>query len=745
MERRIYKVILSVNLDKEINLADDLDEIIEAAHDFTMKNNYKTLNLCSVEKDRLEILTTINSKKKSNNFMLNSINGFLRRACKIYDLDYDSEKNYFTIDEISTISEENYIDVYRDSAINIGEMIKKNFRAKQVKNSKPCDDEELEDNNKVELENESNSNCDTEEIKKPRRKFPEILTGRNRAGANFKSENIEFKTLKDTLKQLDRLIGIDETKEKIKEITSFIIRNNERCVNLNIDNPGLYYNVAIAGNKGTGKNTIAKILYHIYYHLGVIGKGEFIVIDGKEIYQGSSLDRYIGTAQSGVVLINNAHFISATNRSGVKDNFTALEEWFSVYKNNFVFILAGETEDMNEVIKNDKVRNHMDFFLNISDFTEAETLELVNHFVKKERYSIDSMAEEKILKTITYLKYNKNFENAYTARRIVEKAIINNGILNDSNCLVKDDFCFKDMNDLESEKKDEVEDNPFDELEGLIGLNEVKEKVKEISAYVGAQLRRKELGLKTEQLCLHMNYVGNPGTGKTTVARCIGKILKNMNILSTGKFIEVSREDLVGKYVGHTAIKTAEKIKEAEGGILFIDEAYSLVSESGVDYGHEAINTLVKKMEDLRENLVVIFAGYPKEMSRFINMNPGLKDRIQFKLEFADYKPQELLEIWRKFFVESQYEIEEEALNEMERMVNKIYENRDNNFSNGRIMRKYFERIKMHQAIRIMKDNLTETSDIVKINIEDIKKLYEEKDIVELQEVVLKRCIGFIK
>jgi SpoVK/Ycf46/Vps4 family AAA+-type ATPase len=167
-------------------------------------------------------------------------------------------------------------------------------------------------------------------------------------------------------------------------------------------------------------------------------------------------------------------------------------------------------------------------------------------------------------------------------------------------------------------------------------------------------------------------------------------------VLRTGKFVEVGREDLVGRYVGHTAIKTAEKIKEAEEGILFIDEAYSLDSNSSIDYGHEAINTLVKHMEDKRDNLVVIFAGYPKEMLKFITMNPGLRERIQFKLEFVDYKANELFEIWKKFFESSEYQIDKDALYEMERISNKLYENRDSNFSNGRIIRKCFERAKMN-------------------------------------------------
>lgn len=737
MEKTNYKISLAVNFKKEINLIDKLDLLIDAAHDFTEENNYKKiLNLCSIEKNRIDFLIVFNSNKKINNFIVRSVVGFLKKICTIYNLVYDSNRKCFLVEEILSVSEKQYPNILVEGTLNIGRIFKESNKSRELE---VCEDTDKE------LENESNSDCDTEKFKKPKRIFPEILTGRNRQGSGFRIEDIEFKTLQDTVKQLDSLIGIDETKEKIKEITSFIIRNNERSVDLNIDNPGLYYNVAITGNRGTGKNTIAKILYHIYYHLGVIGKGEFILIDSKDVCPGSSLDRYIGSAKSGVIFIDNAQFISATNRTAPKDNYTTLDEWLSVYKNNFVFILAGETEGTNEVIKNEKVKKHMNFILNIKDFNETETLGAVKDFTSKEKYNIDNGSEEMILKYINYLKDKKIFENAYTAKRIVEKAIINNGILSNSSCLVNEDFLFEDIKSFESEKADDTEVNPFEELEGLIGLNEVKEKVKEISAYISAQLKRKELGLKTEHLCLHMNYVGNPGTGKTTVARLMGKILKRIGILNTGKLVEASREDLVGKYVGHTAIKTAEKIKEAEGGILFIDEAYSLVSDSSRDYGYEAVNTIVKKMEDLRDNIVIIFAGYPKEMSEFVNMNPGLKDRIQFKLEFVDYKPEELFEIWEKFFKDSQYEIEEDALNEMRKIVNKIYKNRDHNFSNARIMRKCFERIKMTQAVRIMKNNLTEADDIVKINIDDVKRLYEEKDISELQEVVLKRCIGFIQ
>jgi ATP-dependent 26S proteasome regulatory subunit len=714
MEKRFYKIGLSVNFGKELNLIEELEKLVEAAREFTKESNYKKIiNLFSIDKDIIYFLIVFNANKDLDKFMMRSIGGLLKKLCAIYNVEYSSKRKYFSIQEYIPISKEEYPNMLARGIINIGESFKKGIKNEEA--------------NII-----------------PIRKFPLLVAGMARISANDKKDDIEFLTLEDSLMQLDNLIGLDQVKEKIREINSFIIRNNERYISLNIDNPGLYYNVAISGNSGTGKNTIAKIIYHIYYHLGVIGKGKFIVINSKDIYPGNNLDRYIGNAQSGVVLIDDAHLISESGKTGTKDNSGTLEEWFSNYKANFVFILAGEKEGTKELIKNEKLRKHMNFLLDIPDFNEAETLELVKYFGAKEKYSIDTEDMETISRYFLCLKEKKRFENAYSARRIIEKAIINNGVLNNSNHLTKKDFSLEEISNFENKIDNDNEPDPFEELEGLIGLREVKEKVKEISAYAGAQLRRKELGLKTEHLCLHMNYVGNPGTGKTTVARYMGKILKEMGILSTGKFVEVAREDLVGKYVGHTAMKTAEKIKEAEGGILFLDEAYSLQSESKIDYGQEAVNTLVKKMEDLRGNLVIIFAGYPKEMSRFINMNPGLKDRIQFQLEFVDYKPQELLEIMKKFFTDSQYEIEEVALKEMEKIANKFYKNRDCNFSNGRIMRKCFERVKIHQAVRIMKDNLTEVEDIKKINIEDIESLYKDHDIaIMLEENIIKRRIGF--
>ncbi|KGK86570.1 AAA family ATPase [Clostridium sp. HMP27] len=743
MERRLYKVSISVNFHKEIDLKNKLNKINDDIQKFNERSDYKkVLRLITIENNIIYLLVIFNANKGYEKFTLRHVVDFLKKICSLYNMEYS--KKYFFIEENIALTEEDYRSISMKIVLNTGGNYKDVDKGSEEQILYDNGDE-LEENSDN-LDKAGNNRINNEEMRVPKRKFPSLSNGTTRIGINEKKDNIEFKTLKDTLNYLDNLIGQNHIKQKIKQITSFITRNNDRYIRLNIDNPGLYYNVVISGNKGTGKNTIAKILYHLYYHLGVIGNGKFIIVDSREVWPGNNLDRLLGNAQSGVVFINNVHLISTNDKRGGKDNFDTLDEWMSAYKSNFVFILAGEVEGIGQFMKSHKVKKHIHFPLDIPDFTENEALELVKHFASIEKYRVDKRAYDTIVNYISYLKGKKLFENIYTSRRIVEQAIINNGIYNNLSILVKENFLLEDINTLEKETKEtEIADpDPFEELQSLIGLSEVKEKVKEISAYVETQLRRKELGLKTQPLCLHMSYVGNPGTGKTTVARLIGRIFNKMGILSTGKFVEVSREDLVGKYVGHTAIKTAEKIKEAEGGILFIDEAYSLESHSKIDYGLEAVSTIVKKMEDLRGNLVIIFAGYPKEMSTFINMNPGLRDRVQFKLEFQDYKPIELLEIWKKFFIDNQYEVEQDALVEMDKIVNKIYINKDCNFSNGRIIRKCFERAKMYQAIRIKNNGLNSVEELVKINIDDIKSLCYDQDIaVILEDFTLKKKIGF--
>lgn len=231
------------------------------------------------------------------------------------------------------------------------------------------------------------------------------------------------------------------------------------------------------------------------------------------------------------------------------------------------------------------------------------------------------------------------------------------------------------------------------ELDGLIGLDSVKTEVKRLMAYLKIQKQRREHGLKQSSQTLHFVFKGNPGTGKTTVARIIGKILYGFQILKTPKLVEGDRATLVSGYVGQTALKTGEVVDSALDGVLFIDEAYALSNPTGQhDFGQEAINTLLKRMEDNRDQLVVIVAGYPRLMQQFIETNPGLESRFTRYIDFDDYAVADLCRIFEKFCADSEYELTTEARAIASILFTAAYQGRDERFGNARFVRNVFER-----------------------------------------------------
>lgn len=250
--------------------------------------------------------------------------------------------------------------------------------------------------------------------------------------------------------------------------------------------------------------------------------------------------------------------------------------------------------------------------------------------------------------------------------------------------------------DIHSDKLEEY----ITELNSLIGLMNVKKELNSLINFVKLQQLRKQRGLNIPAISLHMVYTGNPGTGKTTVARLISKILYELGYLSKGHIIETNRAGLVAGYLGQTAIKTEEIVKQAIGGVLFIDEAYTLASED--EYGQEAIDTLLKLMEDYRDNLVVIVAGYPKLMKKFIESNPGLDSRFNRYITFEDYSCTELLEIFEYICKNSSYELDSEGKEYLSEYIAKLFLDRDEKFGNARTIRNIFEKSIMFQANRVM-------------------------------------------
>lgn len=278
----------------------------------------------------------------------------------------------------------------------------------------------------------------------------------------------------------------------------------------------------------------------------------------------------------------------------------------------------------------------------------------------------------------------------------------------------------------DAEKTDTEEKKPdFDELmaqlDSLVGLDDVKKDIKNLMNLVKVRRLRKENGLPIPPMSLHMVFMGNPGTGKTTVARIISGLYAAIGVLEKGQLIEVDRSGLVAGYVGQTALKTQEVIKSALGGVLFIDEAYSLASGGENDFGREAIETILKAMEDHRDELIVVVAGYDGPMEKFINSNPGLQSRFNKYFYFPDYNGEQLLHIFKGQCKKNGYALTEEAEAEAKAMFEELYENRGENFGNGRDVRNVFEDTVVRQSNRVAALDAPTKDDLMQFLPEDLR------------------------
>lgn len=292
---------------------------------------------------------------------------------------------------------------------------------------------------------------------------------------------------------------------------------------------------------------------------------------------------------------------------------------------------------------------------------------------------------------------------------------------------------------VKEEKKDSIivneplQGDPYKELDDLIGLGEVKKEVRSLANFVKLQKQREAKGLKTAKVSYHLVFYGSPGTGKTTVARIVGRIYKDLGVLKRGHTVETDRSGLVAKYMGQTAMKTDEVVLQALDGVLFIDEAYSLVPEggNGEDYGQEVVSTLLKRMEDYRDRLVVIIAGYKGEMKRFIDSNPGLQSRFNRYIDFPDYTGAELTDIFKMYMKKNQYTLSPDAETYLREQLDSAVEHKNRNFGNARYARNVFEKAIQQQANRLEKRTNLSKEDLTELTIADLQEGFASRANIE--------------
>ncbi|MFG6120760.1 AAA family ATPase [Thalassobacillus sp. B23F22_16] len=516
----------------------------------------------------------------------------------------------------------------------------------------------------------------------------------------------------DPLEALDNMIGLQDVKIYIHRYYHYLKYQQQRksLGFTMVDEPGLH--MIMTGNPGTGKTTLARLLANIYYELGLLETREVVEVNRSHLvgaYIGQSEENtmnYVKQATGGVLFIDEAYSLSREGQTGNDYGQAVIDTLVSAmtskeYGGKFAVILAGYPEEMRQFLwSNPGLRsrfpeqNHIE----LPDYGMSELLEIAEISAIENDYYFTDGALKQLETLIDKHRVDESFGNARTVKNLVLKIIFNKSAFQsevdqqgwlDHMRLTKQDIEIEDESDREKEA-------PIERLEELIGLSNVKDEVKKLSAFVRVQQERKDKNLPHVPIQLHSVFTGNPGTGKTTVAAIYSDILKQCGLLKRGHMVVVSRSDLVAGYVGQTAIKTKKKVREALGGVLFIDEAYSLYNGGRDDFGKEAIETLVDEMTRHNENLVVILAGYQNEMRQLVNSNPGLTSRFKKYFHFPDYNPAELLAMTKFQAASYQYRLDDTV----EQFLADRYQQEDVK-GNGRFVNNLINEAIQYQALRI--------------------------------------------
>ncbi len=582
---------------------------------------------------------------------------------------------------------------------------------------------------------------------------------------NDVSSKYDDKTLEELLQELDKLVGLQQVKKYIHDQIT-LIHFNKLMKEQGVENDtGFSLHSVAIGNPGTGKTTVMRLLGKIYHKLGLLSKGHVLEVDrvdlvGEFIGQTApKTQKKIDEARGGILFIDEAYSLARSgedSRDYGKEVIEILIKEMSDGPGDIAIFVAGYPKEMKAFIEsNPGLKSRFSQYFTFEDYLPQELFSIGLYIAEKLKLTLDAQAQ-KILKeelTEAYRNRDKNFGNARFVEGVINKSKMNMALrlmnVPDQKSLTREQLTTISSEDVvkvfEAGKRKILEltinteelDNALAELNQLIGLDNVKSEIDELVRLIKYY---NDIGKDVlNKLSLHTVFTGNPGTGKTTVARIMGRVLKALGILERGHMVEVDRESLVAGYVGQTAIKTNEKVEEALGGVLFIDEAYALAeSDSSNNFGKEAIETILKRMEDLRGQFVVFAAGYTDNMNIFLTSNPGLNSRFDKKLYFEDYTPEQMMQMADWYLQRETLTANEAAKKHLFLYFESLYKNRDKFFGNARTVRQTIDEAIKNQHLRManIPAPLRSRQDIYTMILEDVAEFVYQGN-------TLKKQLGF--
>ena len=543
------------------------------------------------------------------------------------------------------------------------------------------------------------------------------------------SENVEVSTgdsgesaapkesVEDVLAELDSLVGLEGVKAEVKRIVNLAKVNEARRAH-GLKVPPMTYHMVFTGNPGTGKTTVARIVARAFRALGIAKGGQLVETDRSGLvgrYAGETAvktNAKVDEAIGGILFVDEAYQLANSDSDDYgKEAIATLLKRMEDDRDKLIVIAAGYTDEMRDFLDaNSGLRSRFSKTIEFADYTAKELAAIFRSMAKKNEFVLAADLEEGLDAAMAKLtaKRDRTFGNARFVRQLFEDATGRQANrLAESGNLDADALKTLVLADLGlGERKTDVRaptvDEVLAELDSLVGLKPVKDELRRLIATVRANKMREEKGLENN-VTMSYNFVftGNPGTGKTTVARILGKAFRALGVLDRANFVETDRSGLVAKYEGQTAAKTNKLIDSAMGGILFIDEAYQLNQGENDQYGSEAVATLLKRMEDARGSMVVIIAGYSNEMKKFMEINSGLESRFNRTIEFPDYSAKELAEIYRSMAKKAKYRLSDDVEHWLVPYISMLTEKRDKNFGNARWARNLFEKTVERQALRV--------------------------------------------